>query len=128
MDETIVTDLRYWNVVGIIVPVLTMAAAARIEKVPSGKLLIEMGDAVHILHPIWRGVRVASLIASAAWCVFFSWGIISVGIFVSAFLASWLPGLLGWYDFIVLRSRLLDIVAVIAAAIVWVGTAFAAVT
>lgn len=122
INESLLEDLRAWNAIGMLLPVVVMATAARIQTSPGGQLLIKTGDAARIMHPVWRWIRIASLVASCLWCIFFSWGLVALAYFLGAFIATWVPGLLGLYGKVVRWVRPLDIVTLLAALIVWLGT------
>jgi hypothetical protein len=124
MSDDLLEDLRAWNALGMLLPVLVMSTAARIQTTPGGQLLIKTGDAARIMHPVWRWIRIASLAASCAWCVIFSRVLIAVVFFTGTFIATWIPGFFGLYGKITVWARTLDIVALLAALIVWLATLF----
>ena len=51
-------------------------------------------------------------------------GLIALAFFAGAFIATWMPGLFGLYGKVTLWARTLDILALVAALIVWLATAF----
>ena len=114
MDESTLLDLRAWNTIGIIIPAVTVAVAAKFN--------FETHSKMSIINPAWRMVRMVSLFVSTAWCIIYSYGIITLATLAGASLALWLPMPTGLQKFIVLHAPKFDILTVASAVIVWLGT------
>lgn len=121
MDATLLADLRIWAIIGLVASISTLRVAAQIEKTSGGQLLIETGDARHIMAKGWHWARIASLAAVSIWCIVFSSGWTNLLILAGAGALLFAPIPTFIKVKIFRRSRLLDVTAVVAAFIAWFG-------